>query len=310
MPNKDEKDKGVIFRNLNGNPHTPINTATGEVLLPKDGRTWDGSDGSPSGDTGSYKDAVKKAYGTRESIPDSDKIIPPATPISLTTSPKSGIIDIESAKSFDEYKTALKTKYGITISDEIAKLDLESVKKSTAGLIKIFDEFPAAAESFKYIDIYTKDPKALMAANLDGGLKFNPKFYTNAKDINREVWSLNAHEDTPKNSTVNSIGAHEAGHLLVAHIIKNSYSETQKMDAWNKDIENKAILAEAFTAIEKSKGRKLTGAERDAHKTKISRDAHKTREIIAEAVCDVHNNGTKAAVLSKEIYKILKRKVK
>lgn len=116
-------------------------------------------------------------------------------------------------------------------------------------------------------------------------------------------------------TTGNNVVTHESGHILEAALIRRAYNNFETRPDyiagiydWNHNTFAKAVVSEAAKAAKKTpdgKGKKVKELISD-----VSRYAEKTRgETLAECVADYRANGANAKLLSREVWKILKREL-
>ena len=167
------------------------------------------------------------------------------------------------------------------------------------GVDFVFEEFPRAKKYFKSIGV---KQSGVMAASLGGTISFNDRYFQLENPTARKEMTV----DTgfhPKNNTLFSTGAHEAGHILEAALV-HANSQIPILD-WNNSTYANRIVSEACR-----NAKKITKQNYGTMKENISRYACKNNgECLAESVADYVANRENAQVLSKEIWKILKREL-
>ena len=215
--------------------------------------------------------------------------------IAVEISGKSDILTLGDYADFENY---LSNEYGVAVSKDIKQLDFNAVRESTAGVDYILKEFPQAHDVFDRIYC---DKTGIMAADFDGSVSFNPAYY---KDYNNvATHSGNIFNDIT--TAVFSNGSHEAGHLLELAMIRMNGGSASD---WNNCTYAKQVVSEALKSAKKQpdgKGKKVTDLIGE-----VSEYARQDRsECLAECVSDYSINGDKSALLSKEVWKILKREL-
>lgn len=221
-------------------------------------------------------------------------------------SKESGIIkqSVSDVKDFPELKSYMLDVYGVSIDDAVEKLDFESVCEGVLGIEKVIEEFPQAKASFKSVGV---DNGGIMCARYSGDICFNPTYYKTRESAVKASSSTSHFHPTGNN--VISTGSHEMGHILEKALIdKYNGSNPAGLVFWSDCIYAKAVVKEACKSAKKLPECKKMFNSR--LKSDISGYA-KTNdsECLAEAVADYVLNGDKAAVLSKEIWKILKKEL-
>lgn len=212
--------------------------------------------------------------------------------------------DYHGIKDFDSMEQYLKQKYNINITDDVKKLDFENVKLSTQGIEIVMKEFPQAQTMLKLLS--TSD-SGVMCASSEGTISFNPIYYATGKN---GLSSMIMGETTgfhPKNTGIIETGSHEMGHILELALIKKHGVIFENI-AWNKCTEAKAILKEAYKNAKKTpEGKGLKNFQLASQVSKYALES--SSECMAECVADYVANRDNAAILSKELWQILKREL-
>ncbi len=199
----------------------------------------------------------------------------------------------------------LSGTYGITLSPSVTALSFKSCREALRGVESVITEFP---ELGNYIQKVTTRSDGVMSCS-GKTITFNPKFFLgedSLEKLQKICYTQSESSFWTKNSTVGSMGAHEAGHGIewILDDTNPDYSfDFQKISAWNKCAEAKAISSQAIKNIKSTpygKGKKKFDLQ-----SAISRYASKTdSETMAEAFADVYINGENANPLSVEIKKL------
>lgn len=224
-----------------------------------------------------------------------------ADTIDLTT--PSSVWDTKDFKSLETY---MKDTYGIIMSSDVKKLDFKAVQDSTAGIEHIIKEFPQAKSAFRTL---STDSEGVMCAKLSGQICFNPSYFSNYDRVfNAMFQSASTTGFHPKGNNLFSTGSHEAGHILEVALNLKANGGYKDVDAWVKCTYAQQVVSEASKIAKKTpegKGKliaDLTG--------EVSRYATANKsEALAECVADYVINGESASILSKEVWKILKREL-
>lgn len=210
----------------------------------------------------------------------------------------SGKSDILTVGSYDDFKNYLANEYGATVSDAVKQLDFTAVKESSAGVDYILKEFPQAHDVFT--SLYC-DSSGIMAADFNGGISFNPKYYFDYNEV--AAHSGNIFNDIT--TAVFSNGSHEAGHLLEAALIRKNGGTSND---WENCTFAQRVVSEAWKNAKKHPdGKSKNVAQLIGEVSDYASDDRS--ECLAECVSDYSINGDKAALLSKEVWKILKREL-
>lgn len=206
---------------------------------------------------------------------------------------------ISEIKDFNTLSKYFKKRHNIDIDKSVQALDFESVKEGLTGVEKVINEFPQAQDSIFRI---STDKHGVMSATYDGIINFNPIYY---KEREKAVYASRSTGFHPKGNDVVSTGSHEMGHILEKAIIDKSGGGAFGKIAWADCTYAKAILKDAQKSAKKTAAGK---GKRNAELVSEISGYAKTNasECLAEAVADYILNGDNAAVLSREIWKILK----
>ena len=221
------------------------------------------------------------------------------TPQVQTSGTVTQLASVTDYNGLDKY---LQNMYNVSVADSVKQLDFESVKEGVDGIDRVLHEFPQAQSMFKGI---STSNSGIMCADYDGTINFNPTIFQT-----RSV-ALAKHPQTKyyvKGNCVAASGSHEAGHILERALIEKDNSLVSKTVAWQKCTKAQEVVGEACKAVKKLP--ECKGKYNRTLKEEISGYANDdASECMAEAVSDYIVNGENAAVLSKEIWKILKREL-
>ena len=210
------------------------------------------------------------------------------------------ITDASMTNNFKELQTYFKDK-GYTMVDSIGNLDFACVRSSAYGVEKVINEFPQAKGTFAGFGVSNN---GVMCASATGKINYNPHYYSDVRNLKNMIMG-NTTGFHPKNTGLVETGSHEMGHILeLALINKNNAG----WDAWDKCSEAQRVVGEACKIAKKTPdGKGKLNAEL---KREISGYAmQNASECMAEAVADYIANGANASILSREIWKILKKEL-
>lgn len=282
-----------------------------------------------------YKD-YEKVYLKKESTLDEWKQVSTSATIkpvkngvkstnSLPNPSKYNIINkTTSIQNFEELKTYWLSKYKIKLDDSLEALDFQAVHEATSGIEAVIKEFPKARKYLIGIDAESLAspeinlPNAYMCAIWEGYINIDKKFFSSYESLVKDIAEDVKFGHHPRNSTLFGAAAHEMGHILERAIIKKHKGG---IDDWEDMTYSEKIVKEAVAVVQSIPEGKLTTKDYKGNvsvrkipakqlKRRISAYADdKGSECLAEAVCDVITNGENAYILSKEIWKILKREL-
>lgn len=210
-------------------------------------------------------------------------------------------------KNFKEMQDYFKNKWGVTVDSGIENLDFSAVQPSADGIVNVLNNFPKAHNMFKRLGIGVN---GVMGASFNGEITFNPQYYDDISNLTDMIQGATTGFH-PKNTGLVETGSHEAGHILERALIeKNGFSgdKTGALLSWRECTEAKKVVSEACKAAKKTAEGK--GKKNVELIEQVSRYAKKDKsETLAECVSDYMANGEKASILSKEVWKILKREL-
>ena len=220
-------------------------------------------------------------------------------------------VAIKDATNFEELEKSLSDTYNISLDASVKSLDFQSVKQSLSGIEDIFSECPELADTISEVGVTTNGVMSCIANRIT----FNPEYYGQGKISLQDLCNkLSDDGYWVRNSTIGSIGAHEAGHGVEWLIIQANpgyVGDFERQMAWNKCKEAENIVKEAVQNIKETpygKGK----SESELFSTisaYANSDSNRYSETMAEAFADVFANGEKANPLSLEIKKVALKKL-
>lgn len=188
-------------------------------------------------------------------------------------------------ESFEELENHIKEVYNGTVDADVRKLDIRQVSQTLAEFETVMEDFPKTRKFFSGINTYEKGKAAFIP---NGELVLNPQIY---KSINRKLIGT---------------GYHEAGHLIELTLIRIGNPDLPMDDIYTlykKGNYARDIVLSAYQRI---------GTKRriEELKEEISKYALRNHsETVAEAISDYYMNGYDASILSRQIVKVLKRRL-
>lgn len=206
-------------------------------------------------------------------------------------------------EDFEELKQYCKKTFDIDIDDSVKSLDFDTVKKPITGIESVISDFPEVKDKFSKL---VTSKSGIMSCGLDGEITYNPSYFKIGNNIDDVIKKQVSSGWWPKNSSLESIGFHETAHALESVLIdlNKSYEyEWQRITAWNRCTEAKAIVSQACKNIKKTAYGK--GKKNAQLINSISGYASKNAsETMAEAFADVYANKANANPLSIEIRRL------
>lgn len=206
-------------------------------------------------------------------------------------------------EDFEGLKQYCKKSFDIDIDDSVKSLDFDTVKKPITGIESVISDFPEVKDKFSKL---VTSKSGIMSCGLDGEITYNPSYFKIGNNIDDVIKKQVSSGWWPKNSSLESIGRHEMAHALESVLIdlNKSYEyEWQRITAWNRCTEAKAIVSQACKNIKKTAYGK--GKKNAQLINSISGYASKNAsETMAEAFADVYANKANANPLSIEIRRL------
>ena len=197
---------------------------------------------------------------------------------------------IEKAKTFQELKTYVENKYGLSFGKGMRQLPLENVKEVSRAIERLEKDFPEVTKDVEFItggswkSDWAASAKAKPFLNNQTGkvelkelkVELNRDFFKNNFSIQGD-YTISGNN---KRVTV----AHELGHIATYKVAGYGYVNY---------CENVVKFAERATKQKRSDISRYAGG--------------KYQESVAEAFADVAKNKNGAKAISKEIYKQVKK---
>jgi hypothetical protein len=200
---------------------------------------------------------------------------------------------IQSLETFEQMSEYMQKECGIKIMPQVQELAFVPTKDVMMGIEWTLQQFPEAKGYLKKIGIGKKggvmyctgDSIFLTEACFTGNYyKGNHKFFTRT-------------------------GVHESTHMLEGWFIDSTGADKKSFaDMWNNHDIARNVVKES---VEKLPSDMIAGKNGREIARMISPDADiNSSETMAEAVADVWEKGEDASILSKEIFKTIKQKMK
>jgi len=208
----------------------------------------------------------------------------------------------EYAVDVDDLSDYMRQEYNATVAPELKDLNFPSVREAAAGIEQVLEEFPSAKPYFTGLEI-NRTATDVMNVNFEGVITYNVDAFetrTSAIASCKGPYFGYLH----KNASVQSVGAHEAGHVLELALIYQDRAITNKEAAWNNRAKAKEIIRDAADRL--GSGKSLDELRAEISDYAVKKD---DSETLAEAVGDYVANGNNAAPLSLEIIKLLKERL-
>ncbi|MCM1335627.1 MAG: phage minor capsid protein [Bacteroides sp.] len=169
---------------------------------------------------------------------------------------KSGIIKEKSfsasqTTNFRQLSDYLKTTYEIEMDEAVKTLNFEAVKDGLSGVEKVISEYPDVG---KFLNKIVVSKSGVMSCS-GNTISFNPLYFSNEKKLAEICAQQSSTGGWIKNSSIRSLGAHEAGHEVEWAMIQNNPSydyDFQRIHAWKKCDEAKPIVSQACKNIKKT----------------------------------------------------------
>ena len=211
------------------------------------------------------------------------------------------INEISSAENFEDLTNYLNSG-SIKLDDTVKDLNFDMVKRTLSSIVEVGDKYPGAFENLKTV---TTSSEGIMSCS-GSQITFNPEYYNNIDKFNEICKDCSDNGWWIKNSSIESIGAHEFGHSINWDLInsKPSIEFYEKVDDWNEDRTAKKIVSQACKELKKTEyGKGLKFNEIRSRQSEYG--ATTAAEAIAESYADIYANKDNANPLSKKIVEII-----
>lgn len=207
---------------------------------------------------------------------------------------------MDKCNDFKQLEEYLNKNYGITMTYKVKQLHFKSVKNTINGIAYVIDQMPKLKGYITELDTW-HNHNWNVSASFDGTVyfsmsKFNRIMPVKVKKLNRQI---NGKWDHPVNTDFASLGAHEAGHILVKLDVLRRYPDKNKSQQYNLWA-GSTVANEIIKNIYKDyNGRKsLLKLKKEVCEYALENNS----ECIAECISDYITNGSKAAELSQMVW--------
>lgn len=223
-------------------------------------------------------------------------------PVKVIGEYKSNIKVLNEVTDFPSLSVYMGTKHGVSLSDSIGSLELNTVLDTISGLESVSNEYPDVSEFLK--EGITSDIGVMSCTG--SKLSFNPEYFKNGNNLRSTCSEMSEQGFWIKNASPESIGVHEAAHGVEWALIQANaqyISESDKIKAWNNCSEASKIVRNACANIQNTdygRAKSSTDLVKSISKYALQNDS----ETMAEAFADVYANGENAKPLSKEIKRL------
>jgi hypothetical protein len=234
---------------------------------------------------------------------------------------KKNIPTIWKEKHFNDFRKYIKEKLGISVlvDESLKDFNINFMQRSIDGVAAVLNDFPAAKKylkSFgKVIDNENpkKDPRTIyMQCSPEGEIKFGDPYISGANPDIVELLQRELNKGLRKNSRVEWIGMHEAGHLCelaLIHKKKELYkSEEEREESWKNCTEAEKIVEEAFERLNDETDNEYKIWKNAAREISDYADDDFS-ECLAEAIADYTSSKKQCPLFSKIIYDILRNRL-
>ena len=206
--------------------------------------------------------------------------------------------------NFNEMIDYFSKTWGVDVDSTVTQLDFEAVKAGSQGIVDVLEKFPQLKGELKRISTSTN---GIMAASYGGQITFNPSYFASLERADKASGGWYH----PKNSNARGSGQHEMGHIIEAFLIKKGINNGtipshMGVTYWSKCTLATEVVSEASKVVKKQRKGvtvgELVGEISGYAKTDRS-------EAMAEAICDFMTNGEDSTDISKEIMKVVERRI-
>lgn len=237
-----------------------------------------------------------------------------SSPVSKQTSAV-GPINITSPKDFDAAKQHFASAYGVALNDNLQEVDREVLSDVLNASERMFAEFPGVIDELNMIK---NDRYSSAYAYASWSVASPSRVSVGSLMQDKAAANTSIQQDGtfhPKGTTVQSITAHELGHVMETAIVKKRHAGDLGMiyDVRKRRKVATEIVGQAAKRVKKTPAGKTSAGKPktiNALIREVSGYATKNRsEALAEMVGDVFANGSNAHPLSQEVWSILKQEL-
>ena len=197
-------------------------------------------------------------------------------------------------KTFEELKTYWADKCGTTIAESVRRLDFNAVKEACTGFEKAMDLIPSTRQYLKEMRPAKGKGWLMSYTYEDQAVNFNQSMFL-PQNIASTRESISATTAIVRNSTIESMAAHEMGHaanLALTHALGLSGKNINKVsELYVKEVFDSLPKAERAAGLTALRGRI----------SKLQKYAQTKSETLSEAINDFVANGENATVFSKAL---------
>lgn len=207
---------------------------------------------------------------------------------------------MKNCSNFKELEACLVSNYNITMTSKVKQLHFGAVSKAISGITDVIDMFPQLRGQITKTDTWHNN-NWLVSVGFDGTVYFSQNRFNRIMPI--KIKKLNSCTNGkwyhPVNTDFASLGAHEAGHMLIKLDMHRRYPDKNKSQQYNLWA-GSTVANEIMRDIYKDyNGRKsLLKLKKEVCEYALENNS----ECIAECISDYITNGNKAAELSKMVW--------
>ena len=203
-------------------------------------------------------------------------------------------------KSFDEIKLYWADNYKVKVVDEIGKLNFEAVRAAMSGVEAVLEEFPQARSFLREFNVFSSGLMSTWRGH--SKIYFNPEYFSNISTLISIITNGIKTGYYPKNMNVLGAGTHEAGHIVEDWLREKHNENTETL----LRILPRKLIREAYQQAALHVEGKNKSIEQMRSEISTHASLENLSECLADAICDYIINDAKAALLSREIWNVLK----
>ena len=247
----------------------------------------------------SYREVGNEGTRNKQNNPVIDGLAaPPKKPAGIVSPPFS----LGTCKTFEEFKLYWAENHNVKVSDEIGKLDFESVQTAAAGIEAVLKEFPQAGFYLKEFNVLRNSAIMSTARGL-GRINFNPEYFTNGEVLAATIAAGVKSKFYPKNMTAFGAGAHEATHIVEDWLIAKYRSVHTEYRPIPRRLVREAYRDAQLAA--EGKGKSLETLKKEIAIYALENDS----ECLASGAADYMTNGADSNILSRMIWQRIKEEL-
>ena len=212
----------------------------------------------------------------------------------LAEAPKPKPLSVAECKNFDELKSYWAKNYNVAIDERLKNFDFAATKEAASGLEKAMQLIPSTRQYLKELRPANGKGWLYRYVYEDCAVEFNqsmflPENIAATRELIKQMWQI------VKNSTIESMAAHEMGHAA-----NSALTRALGLSAKNINKVSELFVKDVFDSLPKAERAAGLNALR-GRISKLQKYAQTKSETLSEAINDVIANGKAATAFSEAL---------